>query len=205
MNATLAAAAVHPAARNAGHDATFAPAPSLDAQRAAFQRRRFLAMPLAGTLAWAAVGVAGAFASAGIATLTLYVATGSIVYLAMFLARFTGERVAFERKQKNVFDQLFLSTVAMAVLVYAIAIPFALQDRTSLPLSVGILTGLMWLPFAWLTQHWIGVFHALARTALILAVWFAFPSLRFVAVPAVIVAVYIVTIAVLERRWKAMV
>jgi hypothetical protein len=132
----------------------------------------------------------------------LFGATGSIVYLGIFFSRFTGENFLDKRRPKNVFDGLFLHTVAMAVLVYAIAIPFFQADYTSLPLSVGILSGLMWLPLSWIIGHWVGTFHALARTALVTAVWYVFPLARFVVVPAVIVAVYAVTIAMLEVRWR---
>ncbi|MGL5005335.1 MAG: DUF7010 family protein, partial [Casimicrobium sp.] len=78
-----------------------------------------------------------------------------------------------------------------------------LKDVTSLPLSVGILTGLMWLPISWMIKHWIGVFHAITRVVLVLAAWYAFPQQRFVAIPIVIVAVYVVTIIILEKRWRA--
>lgn len=182
---------------------TSSPTPSLEAQRQAFSQRRFLATPLAGTLAWTAVGVAGALGSPQLASLVLYIATGSIVYLALFLSRFTGEHLADRSKPKNTFDTLFFSTVAMSVLVYSIAIPFALQDRSSLPLSVGILTCLMWVPFSWVIQHWIGIAHALARTVLILVCWWAFPTQRFTVIPAVIVAIYLLTMLVLEARWRA--
>jgi hypothetical protein len=90
----------------------------------------------------------------------------------------------------------------MALLVYAIAIPFFQADYTSLPLSVGILSGLMWLPFSWIIGHWVGTFHTLVRTALVTAVWYVFPLDRFIVVPAVIVAVYAVTVLVLEVRWR---
>jgi hypothetical protein len=60
----------------------------------------------------------------------------------------------------------------------------------------------MWLPLSWIIQHWIGLFHTLARTALVVVTWYAFPEHRFVAIPLVIVAIYIVTIAVLESRWR---
>jgi uncharacterized protein DUF7010 len=103
-----------------------------------------------------------------------------------------------------VFDELFLRTVGAAVLVFAIAVPFFRADYTSLPLSVGILSGLMWLPFSWMIEHWIGTFHTLTRTALVTASWYLFPSIRFIAIPAVIVAVYAVTIVVLEARWRRM-
>lgn len=75
-------------------------------------------------------------------------------------------------------------------------------DARSLPLSIGILTGLMWLPFSWIIQHWVGVFHALSRTILIVMVWYLFPQHSFVAIPAVIVVIYAITIYLLEMRWR---
>jgi hypothetical protein len=159
-------------------------------------------MPLAGMVAWGVVGVAGVFLPPGPEVWVLFGATGSILFLGIFFSRFTGENFLDKQRPKNVFDSLFLHTVAMAVLVYAIAIPFFQADYTSLPLSVGILSGLMWLPVSWIIGHWVGTFHTLARTALITAVWYAFPLSRFIVVPAVIVAVYAVTIIVLEVRWR---
>src|SRR5207253_9373331 len=132
----------------------------------------------------------------------LFAATGSILFLGLLFSRFTGENMLDKQRPRNVFDGLFLRTVAMAVLVYAIAIPFFQVDYTSLPLTVGILSGLMWLPFSWIIGHWVGTFHTLARTALVVAVWYAFPRARFVVIPAVIVAVYAVTVIVLEVRWR---
>jgi hypothetical protein len=175
---------------------------SLDEQRCEFAQRRFLAMPLAGAIAWTIVGVGGAFLPPGLEVWVLFGATGSILYLGMFLSRFTGENFLDKQRPKNVFDELFLRTVGTAVLVFAIAIPFFRADYTSLPLSVGILSGLMWLPLSWIIEHWIGTFHTLARTALVTASWFLFRSFRFIAVPAVIVAIYAVTIVVLEARWR---
>ncbi len=175
---------------------------TLEEQRREFAQRRGLAMPLAGMVAWGVVGVAGAFLPPGPAVWVLFGATGSILLLGNFFSRVTGEHFLDRQWPKNVFDGLFLHTVAMAVLVYAIAIPFFQADYTSLPLSVGILSGLMWLPFSWIIGHWVGTFHTLVRTALITAAWYVFPLARFIAVPAVIVAVYAVTIIVLEVRWR---
>lgn len=192
---------VIPAGKAALPATTSLPA-SLDAQREAFAARRFLAMPVAGTIAWSVVAVGGALLPTGAASLLLYVATGSIVYLGMFLSRFTGEHFLDRTRPRNAFDGLFFATVAMALLAYAIAIPFALVEPTALPLGVGILAGMMWLPLSWVIRHWIGYFHALARTALILVVHYAWPDHRFVAVPLAVVATYAVTIVVLELRWR---
>lgn len=177
---------------------------SLDDQRREFTRRRLTAMPLAGVCAWTAVGIAGLLLPPSRAALVLFVATGTTVYLGMFFSRFTGEHMLDRTRPPNAFDALFFHTLAMALLVYAIAIPFFLQDSTSLPLTVGILTGIIWLPLSWTIGHWVGIFHATARTAGVLAAWYMFPTQRFVVVPAVIVLVYVVSIVVLEQRWRAL-
>lgn len=174
---------------------------SLDQQHAAFLNNRFLAMPIAGAIAWTGIAIAGATLSLFYAVWALFIGTGMIFYLGLGVARLTGEDLLGRERKGNFFDQVFLLTVGSALLVYAIAIPFFLIEPTSLPLSVGVLTGLMWLPFSGLLRHWVGLFHGIARTALVVAAWYAFPTSRFVAVPVVIVAVYLVTIYVLARRY----
>jgi len=177
---------------------------SLADQRKEFRSRRLTAMPLAGVLAWSAVALGGATLQPIAAVWTLFIATGSIAYLGLLISRFTGEHLYDRNRPKNAFDALFFHGVAQALLVFAIAIPFFMADYTSLPLTVGILSGLMWMPVSWIIEHWVGTFHACARTGLAVVAWYAFPETRFVAVPVVVVAVYLVTIAVLEARWRAL-
>ena len=177
------------------------PAPvSLDEHRARFARSPFLAMPIAGSIAWTGIGIAGSLLPTSLAAWALFIGTGTIFSLGLLVARFTGEDLLGRQRPGNPFDALFLRTVIMAWLVFAIAIPFFRTEPTSLPLTVGILAGLMWLPFGWMIQHWVGTFHAVTRTVLCLAAWYAFPDQRFVAIPVVIVAVYLVTIGALVKR-----
>ena len=173
---------------------------TLDEQRIEFSKRKFLATPIAGLIAWLITGISGMILPTTITVWVLFIATGSIVYLALFISKFTGENFLDKNKPKNEFDKLFLLTVAQAVLVYSIAIPFFLIDYTSLPLTVGILTGLMWVPFSWMIKHWIGIFHSVTRTTLILGLWYVFPEDRFVAIPFAIVFIYLVTFWVLLLR-----
>ena len=135
---------------------------TLDQQRIDYINRKFLATPLAGLIVWAIIGVIGIFFSDFVAVWSIFIGTGSIVYVGLFLSKFTGENFLDKSKPKNEFDTLFLFTVGQATLVYSIAIPFFLIDHTSLPLTVGILTGLMWLPLSWIIKHWVGIFHALS-------------------------------------------
>ncbi|MEL6191649.1 MAG: hypothetical protein AAFR66_06355 [Bacteroidota bacterium] len=175
---------------------------SLETQRTEFSNQKFLATPISGLIVWLIIGISGLTLPVFTTVWVLFIGTGSIVYLAMFISRFTGENFAGKNKPKNEFDALFLYTVGQAVLVYSIAIPFFIIDYTSLPLTVGILTGLMWIPFSWIIKHWVGLFHTLARTALILGLWYAFPEHRFVTIPFAIVGIYVMTILILQNRRK---
>lgn len=175
---------------------------TLEEQRIAFANQKFLATPLSGLIVWTIIGIIGIFASKIVAVWSIFIGTGSIVYLGLFISKFTGENFLDKTKPKNEFDTLFLFTAGQAVLVYSIAIPFFLQDYTSLPLSVGILTGLMWLPFSWIIKHWVGIFHVFTRILIVLGLWFVFPEYRFVAIPFAIVLIYIVTLFILNKRTK---
>lgn len=176
---------------------------TLDEQRVEFANSSFLATPLAGLIAWLITGISALFLPMQCVVWTLFIATGSIVYLGMLISRFTGENFLDKKKQKNEFDKLFMFTVVQALLVYSIALPFFLVDYTSLPMSVGILTGLMWVPFSWIIKHWIGLFHAIARTVVVLVLWYALPAQRFVVIPFAIVVIYSITIVVLMNRKRS--
>ncbi|NQZ75904.1 MAG: hypothetical protein HRT61_07295 [Ekhidna sp.] len=173
---------------------------TLEVQRNEFSNRKFLATPLAGMIVWFAIGLISIFFSEFVTIWAIFIGTGNIVYLGLFLSRFTGENFLKKDKLKNEFDALFLFAVGQAVLVYSIAIPFFLLDHSSLPLTVGILTGLMWLPFSWIIKHWVGIFHSVARTAVVLALWYLVPAHRFTIIPFAIVLIYIITLYVINRR-----
>ena len=173
---------------------------TLEEQRIDFANQKFLATPLAGLIVWTIIGISGIFFSDFVAVWSIFIGTGSIVYLGLFLSKFTGENFLDKSKPKNEFDTLFFFTAGQAILVYSIAIPFFLVDYSSLPMTVGILTGLMWLPFSWIIKHWVGIFHALTRTILVLALWYILPEYRFVAIPFAIVLIYIITLIILRKR-----
>ena len=65
----------------------------LEEQLRRYRSGRFLAFPLAGTIAWTVVGFAGIWLSTWWAAMVLCIATGSIVYLGLALMHLTGEHV----------------------------------------------------------------------------------------------------------------
>lgn len=175
---------------------------SLEQQREDFKRKRFIAMPLAGTLVWALLGISAPFVSEVTITWMLYLGTGAIFYLGAGLSYLTGERFFDKKMTKNSFDRLFFVGMFMSLLVFAIALPVSTIDHTTLPLSIGILAGLMWMPLSWAIEHWVGYFHTIARTFGIVVAWYLFPEARVEAISAVIVGVYIVSLITLERRFQ---
>ena len=175
---------------------------TLEEQRIEFTNGKFLATPLAGLIIWTLIGLIGIFFSDFVAVWSIFIGTGSIVYLGLFLSKFTGEKFLDKSKPKNEFDTLFLFTAGQAILVYSIAIPFFLVDYSSLPMTVGILTGLMWLPFSWIIKHWVGIFHTLIRIITVLTLWYLLPEYRFIAIPFAIVLIYIITLIILKNRNK---
>jgi hypothetical protein len=175
---------------------------TLEQQRIEFINRKFLATPLAGLIIWAIIGLIGIFFSDFVSVWSIFIGTGSIVYLGLFISKFTGEDFLDKHKPKNEFDTLFLFTAGQAILVYSIAIPFFLVDYSSLPMTVGILTGLMWLPFSWIIKHWVGIFHTFIRIIAVLTLWYLVPEYRFIAIPFAIVLIYIITLIILNFRDK---
>ncbi len=165
--------------------------------RVEFGQSRMIAMPIAGTIAWTVAGGLGAMLPVGPASIALFLCTGMIFPLGILIGRLLNENVL---ETKNELDRLFGFSIVMAGLVWAIAIPFYLVEPSSLPLSVGILAGLMWVPFSWMIEHWIGLFHGITRTILVLAAWYLFPAQRFVVIPGVIVMIYLISIYVLATR-----
>ena len=175
---------------------------SLEEQREDFKNNRFIAMPLAGTIVWALLGISAPFVSELTITWMLYIGTGAIFYLGAGLSYLTGERFFAKSVAKNSFDRLFFVGMIMSLMVFAIALPVAAIDHTTVPLSIGILAGLMWMPLSWAIEHWVGYFHTIARTFGIVVAWYLFPDARVEAISAVIVAVYIVSLITLERRFQ---
>ena len=106
-------------------------------------------MPLAGTIVWALLGISAPFVSELTITWMLYIGTGAIFYLGAGLSYLTGERFFAKSVAKNSFDRLFFVGMVMSLMVFAIALPVADIDHTTVPLSIGILAGLMWMPLSW--------------------------------------------------------
>jgi hypothetical protein len=84
---------------------------TLEEQRIEFSNQKFLAAPLAGLIVGTIIGFVGIFFSDFVAAWSLFIGTGSIVYLALFLSKLKGENFLDQSIPKNEFDKLFFFTV----------------------------------------------------------------------------------------------
>ena len=169
---------------------------SLRELRIEFDNTRRISMPIAGTIVWTIAGILGAILPTVSASIGMFICVGMAFPLGILIGRLRGENVT----EKIELNRLMTLNVLMASLTWGIAIPFYNVDPSSLPLTLGILAGSMWVPLSWIIQHWIGIFHGVARTVLIVISWYAFPTQRFVIIPAVIVIVYLFSIYVMATR-----
>ncbi len=129
---------------------------SLDEQLIEIRRNKFLAMPIAGAVAWTGIAISLIFESTIAKCMSVFVGTSAIYYLGGFVSKLTGENLLGKKDAKNLFNTIFLYAVAQAPGVYAIAIPFFMLEAESLTLSVVILTGLMcYLFLRWSVIGWV--------------------------------------------------
>lgn len=172
---------------------------SMTALRADYRRRagRSLAMPIAGALVWSVVAVAGATLPERIATYVLLFGSGTMFPLALTLARPLGEN---PMENENPLGRLMGMSVLMVNLLWAVHVSAVLVAPELFPLTLGIGLGLHWIVFSWVIDHPVGIAHALLRTVLVTAAWWAFPEARLAAVAVGVVLCYALSIALLARR-----
>jgi hypothetical protein len=158
---------------------------------------RSIALPIAGAIVWTVAGVAGLVLDPRTALFALLFASGLAFPLALALARRLGERIL---DNPSPLAGLMGRSVLMVNLLWALHLTVIPTAPDLLPLSLGLALGLHWVVFGWVIGHWVGLAHALARTALATAAWWAFPDARVAAVAFAVVVAYAATIAVLARR-----
>ena len=169
---------------------------SLAELRLEYAQKRQIAIPIAGAICWGVAGAFGAVLPVSSASIAMFICVGLIFPLALLVGLVVHENVM---ARDELGDLLFKSIIA-ASLFWAVVIPFFIVDRSSVPLTLGIIFGIPWMILGWIIRHWIGSFHAIARTVLIVVAWFLFPEYRFVAIPGIIVVIYLISIFVLATR-----
>lgn len=182
-------------------------APRLDAGallrslRMDFERHagRSIALPAAGALVWALVTVAGLALPPRTAVLVLLVASGAIFPIGLGFAALLRERLL---DNPSPLAGLMGRSVLMVNLLWAVHLTLLVTEPTVVPLSLGIGLGLHWIVFSWVVGHPVGLVHAVLRTVLVTAAWWALPDARVAAVGAAVVLAYAYALVALALRQR---
>ncbi len=64
----------------------------------------------------------------------------------------------------------------MVNLLWAVHLSLFTLDPSNVPLTLGVGLGLHWIVFGWIAGTGVGMLHAVVRTLLVTAAWWAFPD-----------------------------
>lgn len=169
--------------------------------RAHFLATSTQSMPLAGLIAWSALGVAALrLPSATVATAALYI-MALILPLAFLLDRTRGRNL-FAGGNENPLIRLFLTSVGgIAVTVPLVLIGAeAANDPDIVVLGMAILAGVIWIPYGWAAGDPVGLRHAIGRALGCYGAFAFAPSpYRATAICAVVALAYIYSLASMRR------
>jgi hypothetical protein len=171
---------------------------TLDDYRRDFETtgKRSLSMPISGAVVWLAVAVISLQVSQRTGLLILFFLSGAIFPLALWIAKFRGEKIF----TSNPLAKLMALSVLMVNLLWAVHIPLLIYAPAFVPLSLGIGLGLHWIVYSWIVQHPLGTIHTILRTILVTLAWWSFPNQRLFAVGLAIALVYAISIYQMSTR-----
>lgn len=159
------------------------------------------AMPLAGAITWALLGLAALrLPDHTTGTLALYI-LAAILPLAFVIDRLRGRRL-FAGGNANPLVRLFLASITGIAITIPVVIVGArgTEDPIIVVLGMAILAGVIWIPYGWAAGDPTGLRHAIARALASYAAFFLAPSqYRATAICAVVVLAYIYSLCFMRK------
>jgi hypothetical protein len=176
---------------------------SLAELQAEFRAGSTTAMPIAGLIAWAGLGIAAALLPEGsVANLSLYI-MAVIMPLAIMIERARGRNLF--AGGENPLTKLFLLGIVMVALTIPLAVIGAQGGQPLLVLlGMAILAGIVWIPYGWAADDPSGTVHAVARgIGCYLAYGFVPAPWTGSAICAVVVVAYVYSLLVMRPTGRA--
>lgn len=174
---------------------------SLRALRKHFLDTSTVSMPIAGMIYWGVVAIAGlVLAPSAVAYVVLF-GSGMIFPLAALIDRARGRRITAGGPGEPL-TRMFLSTIAMAVMLWPLVIigARAAGDTDLIVLGGAVLMGIIWIPYGWAADDPAGMQHAVLRLAGCYAAYLLAPEpLRATAIALVVLASYLFSLIRMRR------
>ena len=162
------------------------------------------AVPLAGMIFWAALGVAGYYLEPEQWNLAAFVFSGAIFPLAVVLSKLLHSD--FMKDQPTATGDVLLPTFIGMLLFYAIAFAAFWESPQLVPLILAVGMSQHWPVIGW-SYGKPGIYsaHAIVRSVGAFALWQLMPNDRFTLIPFWVAAVYLVTVVAIlvEARREA--
>lgn len=163
------------------------------------------AMPLAGAITWAALGIAALLLEPRtVGTLALYI-MAAIMPLAFLIDRARGRNL-FAGGTDNPLTKLFLLSILLIGLVVPLVVIGATAARSPdlVVLGMAILAGVIWIPYGWAADDPVGIRHAVVRAVGCYAAFAFCPApYRAAAICGVVVLSYIYALARMRPTGQA--
>jgi hypothetical protein len=165
---------------------------SLSSLHAHFRATSTPSMPLAGTVFWTVVAIAGRVLPSAQVAYVVGFGSGAIFPLALLIDKVSG-RQTVQAGNDNPLLGMFLQNLGLVVLLWPFVIIAAVVAGNPLLVVLGgaILMGIIWIPYGWAADDPVGLQHAIARCVLSYAAFvFAPPAYRATAIAIAVLLCY---------------
>lgn len=153
-----------------------------------------IALPAAGLLYWAMLGLAGYWLKPGQWMLLAFATSGLIFPLSLLLRKPLRADILAKSPLASVIGPALLSMM----LSWPIIIVTSGIDKALAPLTLAIGMSLHWPVIGWLFGSRVCGIHAICRAVLVTFLWYVFPNDRFTLIPFAVATLYGLTIAGLK-------
>jgi hypothetical protein len=158
-----------------------------------------ISLPAAGALYWIALGIAGGFLDHSLWTYAALFGSGLIFPLGLLLSK----PMKANLTAASPLGSLLLPAFTSMFLSYPVSMTAAYSNVSIAPLAFSIGMSLHWPVVGWMYGSRVCYVHAPVRAILVTACWLLFPDLRFILIPFVVAAIYLVTIAGIRSEVSA--
>ncbi len=144
------------------------------------------AMPLAGTICWAALAIAAYLLRDALPSWAILVAPAAPLPLAWMIDKLRKRATVFDGDTNHPMTSLFMTFIAVigVMIFFVIFAARAADSLAVLALGVGLLSGLIWVPYGWSAGDRVAKMQFFIRAALCFAAYFFAPEpLKVAAIP----------------------
>ena len=164
------------------------------------------AMPMAGAICWAALAVTAYLLGDALPYWAILVAPAAPLPLAALIDKVRGRPTAFDGDTKHPMQALFMTFISVigVMIFFVIVAARAAESLAILAFGVGLLSGLIWVPYGWSAGDRVGIVQFFLRAGLCFAAYFFAPEpLKVAAIAAAVAVSYLHVLFFMKKPERA--